>query len=112
MRRQVRLCQDYLADARAAAHAPQAEDYAEYLLSLARVALAPSAAVTLGMGDRRSNLTRRIHMLLNTHQTLERRPPRNWNLACLFLGLIVLAGIAVVRLDARQPVEDRPAQAA
>src|SRR5262249_22755710 len=36
LRRQLRLCQDYLADARAAEQAVLAEDYADYLVGLAR----------------------------------------------------------------------------
>src|SRR5262249_22318456 len=39
LRRQLRLCQDYLADARAAEQAPLAEDYASYLVGLARLRL-------------------------------------------------------------------------
>ena len=46
-------------------------------------------SVALGIGDRRSNLTRRIHMLLDLRQSLERRPPRRWNLAVLLVGLVV-----------------------
>ena len=53
LRRQLRLCQDYLADARAAA-AGSAEDYAAYLVRLARVRAL--RAVLAGPGDRRPAL--------------------------------------------------------
>ncbi|HVL15099.1 MAG TPA: M56 family metallopeptidase, partial [Gemmata sp.] len=63
LRRQLRLAQDYLADARAAAQAEEPTDYAQYLVTLARRRLA-TPALALGITDRRSNLTRRVHMLL------------------------------------------------
>jgi beta-lactamase regulating signal transducer with metallopeptidase domain len=110
LRRQVRLCQDYLADARAAQQAPETEDYAEYLVSLARYHLAPSASIALGIGDRQSNLNRRIHMLLDRRQSLERRPPGRWSLAVLFFGLCVLGVTATVRLDAREVADDKKTQ--
>ena len=62
LRRQLRLCQDYLADARAAA-AGSAEDYAAFLVRLARIRRSAPAVPALGIGDRRSNLYRRIIML-------------------------------------------------
>ncbi len=112
LRRQVRLCQDYLADARAAQQARQTEDYAEYLVSLARYHLAPTASIALGIGDRQSNLNRRIHMLLDRRQSLERRPPARWSLAVLIVGLCVLGATAGVRLDAREVADDTKAQPA
>ena len=72
LRRQLRLAQDYLADARAAAQAPEPTDYAEYLVTLARRRLA-TPALALGITDRRSNLTRRVHMLLLNPTPLSRR---------------------------------------
>src|SRR5262249_55582268 len=76
LRRQLRLCQDFLADARAAEQSAQTVDYAEYLVSLARSR--PAAALALGIGDRRSNLNRRITMLLKPPRALERHCPRWW----------------------------------
>ncbi len=71
LRRQLRLCQDYLADARAAEEAEAPEDYAEYLVGLARRRIGSSVPFALGVGDRRSNLYRRVLMLINTRQPLE-----------------------------------------
>jgi protocatechuate 3,4-dioxygenase beta subunit len=99
LRRQLRLCQDYLADARAAALAPEAEDYADYLVGLARRRLA-LPAVALGIGDRRSNLYRRILMLLHPRQPLERRCLPSWSLAAGLGALALLAALSAVRLDA------------
>ncbi|HEV3119168.1 MAG TPA: M56 family metallopeptidase, partial [Gemmataceae bacterium] len=100
LRRQLRLCQDYLADARAAEQAPEEEDYAEFLVRLARMRLAVPAAA-LGISDRRSNLYRRITMLLDTRRTLERRCITLWSVAASFAALVLLAASSTVRLDAR-----------
>jgi beta-lactamase regulating signal transducer with metallopeptidase domain/uncharacterized GH25 family protein len=106
LRRQLRLCQDYLADARAAEFASEAEDYAEYLVGLARRRLAVPA-VALGIGDRRSNLYRRITMLLQTREPLERRCLAPWSFAATLAALVVLAAVAAVRLDAGVLADDK-----
>jgi protocatechuate 3,4-dioxygenase beta subunit len=111
LRRQLRLCQDYLADARAAEQAPEAADYAAYLLVLARRALPPPLAGALGLGDRRSHLYRRILMLVAPHQPLERRCLGRWNLAVAACALALLAAVSAVRLDASAPpVPDKDAR--
>ena len=80
LRRQLRLCQDYLADARAAA-AGSAEDYAAFLVRLARDRRSALAVPALGIGDRRSNLYRRVIMLMQDHEPLERRCRAAWSLS-------------------------------
>jgi beta-lactamase regulating signal transducer with metallopeptidase domain/protocatechuate 3,4-dioxygenase beta subunit len=107
LRRQLRLCQDYLADARAAEQAAVAEDYAEYLVGLARRRLGNPVPAALGIGDRRSNLYRRITMLLTTRQPLEQRCRRAWNVAWAAGILALLAAVAAVRLDAASPADDK-----
>lgn len=107
LRRQLRLCQDYLADARAVEQAAVAEDYAEYLVGLARRRLGNPVPAALSIGDRRSNLYRRIIMLVNTPQPLERRCRRLWTLASAAGVVVLLAGVAVVRLDAGAPADDK-----
>jgi len=98
LRRQLRLCQDFLADARAAEQAAMAEDYADYLVGLARRRLA-APGLALGMADRCSNLYRRIIMLLHNHQPLEQRCRWLWTLAGA-LGIIsLLAVVGAIRLD-------------
>jgi beta-lactamase regulating signal transducer with metallopeptidase domain/protocatechuate 3,4-dioxygenase beta subunit len=100
LRRQLRLCQDYLADARAAAQAHMAEDYAEYLVGLARRRLGSFSPAALGIGDRWSNLHWRIIMLISTRQPIESRCRRLWTCACA-LGMVgLLAVVSAVRLDA------------
>jgi beta-lactamase regulating signal transducer with metallopeptidase domain/protocatechuate 3,4-dioxygenase beta subunit len=112
LRRQLRLCQDYLADARAAEQAPEAEDYAEYLVGLARRRLGAPAALALGIGDGRSNLYRRIIMLLQSREPLERRCLGRWNLGISLAAVALLGAVAVFRLDAGTPEEkkDSPAK--
>jgi protocatechuate 3,4-dioxygenase beta subunit len=118
LRRQLRLCQDYLADARAAEQAILAEDYADYLVGLARRRLGAPVPAALGIGDRRSNLYRRILMLLTTHQPLERRCRRLWTAAAALTTLVLLVAVAAVRLDAssaddkKEPTRDVPKEAA
>jgi beta-lactamase regulating signal transducer with metallopeptidase domain len=73
LRHQLRLCQDYLADFRAAGQAQMAEDYAEFLVGLAWRRLGNPLPAALGIGDRWSNLHWRILMLINFRQTLEPR---------------------------------------
>src|SRR5205085_1321511 len=111
LRRQLRLCQDYLADARAAEQAAEAEDYAAYLVALARRRLAAPAAA-LGIGDRRSHLYRRVTMLLETRQPLERRCLAPWSLAAAGAALALLVAASAVRHDAgdekRPPAKEPP----
>jgi protocatechuate 3,4-dioxygenase beta subunit len=112
LRRELRLCQDYLADARAAGQAHQSEDYAEYLVTLARQRLGVPVAA-LGISDRRSNLYRRIIMLLKRPALLEERCLKSWSLAAALAAFALLALCSAVRLDAA-PDEPQPktAQAA
>jgi beta-lactamase regulating signal transducer with metallopeptidase domain/protocatechuate 3,4-dioxygenase beta subunit len=110
LRRQLRLCQDYLADARAA-DAGQPEDYAEYLVTLARRCLAVPA-VGLGISGRRSNLYRRALMLLQPRQPLERRCLAAWSTAACLAAAVLLGLLSAVRLDGPAArAEEKPAPA-
>jgi hypothetical protein len=102
LRRQLRLCQDYLADARAAAEG-SAEDYAALLVCLARAPRSDPAPAALGIGDRRSNLHRRVLMLVQDHEPLEHRCRTAWSLATAgaAAGLIIVA--SGLHLDAAAP---------
>jgi hypothetical protein len=96
--RQVRLCQEYVADAIAAAGGHPA-DYAEFLLAWA--AAPPPPALGSGVGGRVSDLTRRIVMLLQTPVAVERRCPRRWSLLAATVVLALGVTAAGVGLDAR-----------
>ena len=101
LRRHLRLSQDYLADARAAGPA-DAVDYAEYLVALARRRLA-APAFALGVTDRRSHLTWRVHMLLLNTVPPARHCRTAWTLAAALAVTGIVIGTAGVRLTAAPP---------
>jgi hypothetical protein len=100
LRRQARLCQEYLADAAAVAAGGSPEEYAEFLLSW--TAAPPAPALACGVRARPSDLYRRIQMLLKTPTPLEGRCPRRWALAAAggLLSLAVLAAGFTLRAAA------------
>jgi beta-lactamase regulating signal transducer with metallopeptidase domain len=94
VRRQVQLCQEYVADAGAADEAGQRADYAEFLLTLTTTPTAPACAS--GVSGHPSDLYRRITMLLHNPHAVERRCPRMWSLATaagLLLPAVLVAGV-------------------
>ena len=97
LRRQLRLCQDYLADARSAGKA--SEDYAEFLTSYSSRLKHPNLAPGLGIAGRTSELHRRVVMLLDQHLPLETAAPRRWNLFVLPIAVLLLAAVACVRAE-------------
>jgi beta-lactamase regulating signal transducer with metallopeptidase domain len=90
LRRQVRLCQEFIADAAAAGQGGRAEDYAQFLLSLTGPRAPVGATGVLGNS---SDLFRRVTMLLQNPIPLELRCPRRWSLAAagVLLAVAVLA---------------------
>ena len=90
LRRQVRLCQEYIADA-AVSRIATPEDYAQFLITLANAPAAPVAAA--GITGKPSDLFRRIAMLLENSAIVERKPPRSWSLAAA-VALVALATVA------------------
>jgi beta-lactamase regulating signal transducer with metallopeptidase domain len=108
LRRQLRLCQDYLADDRARALA-SAEDYASYLVRLARGHRTGLTLPALGVSDRHTNLYRRVAMLLQDHEPLEHQCRTLWNLAALVSAAVVLLVASCLRLDAApSPQKPKP----
>jgi beta-lactamase regulating signal transducer with metallopeptidase domain len=102
LRRQVRLSQDFLADARSANQASEPVDYAEYLVSLARRRLR-LPLFALGITDRRSNLTRRVHMLLLNRSPLSRQCRLVWTCSSAAVILCLLIGLSALCLTAADP---------
>jgi beta-lactamase regulating signal transducer with metallopeptidase domain len=108
LRRQVRLCQEFLADA-AAARLGQPEDYAEFLVGWTAVPTPPVGAA--GVSGPCSDLFRRIAMLLHNPTPLEPRCPRRWSaLAAVgLLGLAVsIAGVGLGVQAAPAPSRSEP----
>lgn len=95
LRRQLRLCQDFVADAQASRQTPQPEDYAEFLTVRAAAGSRRPAMVGLGMGFRKSELYRRIIMLVQ-NPSLESRAPRRWTVAVTCAALVFVAAIAAI----------------
>jgi beta-lactamase regulating signal transducer with metallopeptidase domain/protocatechuate 3,4-dioxygenase beta subunit len=108
LRRQTRLCQDFLAD-QDAAMVGKPVDLADFLVQLARMQQSRLTVPALSMRSRRKDLFRRINMLLDPHSQLENRCPRRFQ---VFLALAVFAIIgmaAVLRLEAQdRATESKP----
>ena len=98
LRRELRLCQDYLADA-AAAHESSPENYAEFL---AARGVGSPLAVGLGIAGGKSDLYRRIAMLVQNRRSLETHCPRWWTVAAATgaVALVVLAATFGSRTEA------------
>lgn len=90
VRRQVRLCQEYVADAAAAAQSRWADEYAEFLVSLARFHTAPVGAT--GVLGNTSDLYRRVSMVLKPTEVSK----RHWSSTKLLTGATALMAGAVV----------------
>jgi beta-lactamase regulating signal transducer with metallopeptidase domain/HEAT repeat protein len=87
LRRELRLCQDYVADAFAAGDSAPA--YAEFL---ATRAVGRRVVVGLGIGGGRSDLYRRVLMLFKESDVKETHCPRWWTaVAVAFVGGVALA---------------------
>jgi beta-lactamase regulating signal transducer with metallopeptidase domain len=115
LRRQVRLCQEYLADAAAAAGEGRPAEYAQFLLGLTQAPAAPAG--TAGVAGPTSDLFRRITMLLRTPLSGETSCPRRWSLGTA-AGLLALAlllggvglGTSPPAVSAQPPKKDPPAK--
>jgi beta-lactamase regulating signal transducer with metallopeptidase domain/HEAT repeat protein len=93
LRSKLRLAQDYLADAEAAGQAPAAEDYAQFLTDWAATSVRCPLYGGLGILGRQSDLYRRVVILVQTPQPLDRRCPRRWN-AAVAVSLIALVALS------------------
>ena len=103
LRKQVRLCQEYVADASAVAERP-ADEYAEFLLTLTENKALP--LLTTGVGGPVSDLFRRVTMLLQNPLRVEKRCPRlwTWGLGCVLLALAALLGGVGLRAAAADTI--------
>jgi beta-lactamase regulating signal transducer with metallopeptidase domain len=96
LRRQVRLCQEYIADAAAVEQAADPEGYAKFLLHLSTGPAIPLGAT--GVTGNSSDLFRRLSMLLQDRMQVEKRCPRWWSLAAagaLLTLAVVASGISL-----------------
>lgn len=105
LRAELRLCQDYLADADAA-RLSSPTDYAEFL---ATRAVGRPLAVGLGITAGKSDLYRRVAMLVQHRRSLETRCPRWWTAGVVSsaMGLVLLAATFGERAESRGEIGDR-----
>lgn len=99
LKRELTLSQDLLADAFAARHG-DAEDYAAFLVSLAKDRQLAVAPVGLGISDGRSSLFKRIRILLQPPRPFLQTSGRGPAVTIAAVALIVIAGFGSVRLSA------------
>jgi len=97
LRRQVRLCQEYVADATAAAHASDPEEYAQFLLTLVGQPALPLG--TNGVSGYSSDLFRRVTMLLQGSKETEKCCPRWWSLSAA--GAVIALAVLVSGVSLR-----------
>jgi beta-lactamase regulating signal transducer with metallopeptidase domain len=113
LRRQVGLCQEFIADAAVASQEPAPEEYAQFLLSLTGAPPAPAGAA--GVAGRPSDLFRRVTMLLGAGGPVEKRCPRLWSWAAaggLGALAVVASGVGLQAVAAPAPHPDDPGPAA
>ncbi|MEX2140537.1 MAG: M56 family metallopeptidase [Pirellulales bacterium] len=98
LRRELRLCQDQIADHFASAHAADALSYAEVLVELAKFRHCRQAGLALTMSHGRSNLYRRIQLLVSANRHLA-SVCRYWAVGVAATVLIAAGGaLATVNL--------------
>jgi beta-lactamase regulating signal transducer with metallopeptidase domain/protocatechuate 3,4-dioxygenase beta subunit len=102
LRRQMILCQDYIADARAARETGSAEDYAEFLVQLAGRRLRPTFAASLGIIDRKSRLFRRVKMLFDSQAPVRSRCQPATSLAIAIGSVAFLTTLSAIKIDAAE----------
>ncbi|MBI2826518.1 MAG: carboxypeptidase regulatory-like domain-containing protein [Planctomycetia bacterium] len=99
LRRELRVCQDQLADQFAANLSSDPISYAELLLSMARARREASMALALSMSSGRSSLHRRIVLLLSANRGLA-SIARPWLLLAAVVAIAAVSGVAgIIRLD-------------
>ncbi len=103
LRRRMLLCQDYIADAFAARYAESAEDYAAFLIRLAKSRLQPATCLALGIVDGKSRLSQRVRMLVDSRADV--RPNCGKRIAVLSAcgALIGILLLTTIQLDASEP---------
>jgi beta-lactamase regulating signal transducer with metallopeptidase domain len=105
LRRQVRLCQEYIADA-AAAGLGRPEDYAQFLLSWTAAPSPPAG--TSGVSGSTSDLFRRITMLLRFPAPVQPPCSRRWSVLTaggLLILAVLVAGVGLAVQAAPVPIK-------
>lgn len=111
LRRELRVCQDFVADHRAANAGEHAIEYSQLLVEFARRGMSRPVAGAMAFLDQSSQLSRRVKMLLASRGVLRPRSPLGF---CLLAGIASLACAALVsaiRLETVEADEAAPASA-
>jgi beta-lactamase regulating signal transducer with metallopeptidase domain/protocatechuate 3,4-dioxygenase beta subunit len=109
LRRQTRLCQDFLADQDATMVGKPA-DLADFLVQLARMQQSRLTFTALSMRSHRKDLFRRINLLLHPHHQLECRCPRRFHAFVVLAVFAIIGMAAVLRLEAQDRARGSKAQ--
>lgn len=108
LRKQLTLNQDYLADEFAARQGEQVEDYASFLVTLARHRRSIATMGVLCMADRKSALVNRVCTLVQRTNPLLQRVGRRSAFITAGLTFLVITSLSAVRLSAH--AKDVPLQ--
>ena len=105
VRRELVLSQEFLADAAAVAAGGKSVDYAEFLVNLSQGTTSPTRRGALpaqGVWAGRSDLFRRVTMLLKNENRGTHTSSRRWNLlaaATVLSAAVTLSGLSIVQAD-------------
>ncbi|HEV3136418.1 MAG TPA: M56 family metallopeptidase [Pirellulales bacterium] len=102
LRRELRICQEFLADNRSARGAVGSIEYSELLLGLAKRRRGPGVVGALTMFDQPSQLARRIRMLLDDHVPLSLHCRRPFTCCVLAFAALLATAASAVRVDSIQ----------
>jgi hypothetical protein len=101
LRKQLTLSQDYLADEFAANLGEQAEDYAAFLVTLARQQRSIETIGVLCMADRKSALLKRVCMLVHRTNPLQQRIGRRSAFIMAAFTFMIVASLGALRFGAQ-----------
>jgi beta-lactamase regulating signal transducer with metallopeptidase domain/protocatechuate 3,4-dioxygenase beta subunit len=113
LRREMRLCQEYLADARAAKISGSPTKYAEQLVELLKAAPIQAMRLqpTAGIIEGRSQLYRRMQVLLDSKRKLDSVENWQWK-AAIAVGMLSIApALGMVSLEQGRPIENSNGEA-
>lgn len=106
LRRELRVCQDLIADHRATGAGREAIEYSELLLDFTRQRLGRPIVGAISFLDRSSSLSRRIKMLLSSTLAVRFHSARGFCVGAGALAFVCAALIGAVRLDSVQAADD------
>ena len=100
LRRELRICQEFMADHRSTKHVIEPIQYSELLMAMAKGRGKLQVAASLNMFERPSQLARRINMLLFHHGTLNDRCRKTFSISALVLVATSTIAISSLRMEA------------